>query len=75
VSRAARHRGAVHPQGRIPITPATKVADLPDSWPELENVLIAQAPAFRRLRNPVLRRTVGRVATLELVAPSEPVKR
>jgi len=54
--------------GRCPITPATKVAELLDSWPELEDVLIAHAPAFRRLRNPVLRRTVARVATLEQAA-------
>jgi hypothetical protein len=53
---------------RVPITPATKVADLLASWPELEEVLIAQAPAFRRLKNPVLRRTVARVATLEQAA-------
>jgi len=53
---------------RIPLTPATKVADLLESWPELEEVLIAQAPAFRRLKNPVLRRTVARVATLEQAA-------
>jgi hypothetical protein len=53
---------------RSPITPATKVADLLDSWPELEDVLIARAPAFRRLKNPVLRRTVARVATLEQAA-------
>ena len=53
---------------RAAITPATKVADLIESWPELEEVLIAQAPAFRRLRNPVLRRTVARVATLEQAA-------
>jgi hypothetical protein len=53
---------------RVAITPATKVADLLASWPELEDVLIAQAPAFRRLRNPVLRRTVARVATLEQAA-------
>lgn len=53
---------------RVPITPATRVAELLASWPELEEVLIAQAPAFRRLRNPVLRRTVARVATLEQAA-------
>jgi hypothetical protein len=53
---------------RAPITPATRVAELLESWPELEEVLIAQAPAFRRLRNPVLRRTVARVATLEQAA-------
>jgi hypothetical protein len=56
------------PKPRVPITPATKVADLLQSWPELEEVLIAQAPAFRRLKNPVLRRTVARVATLEQAA-------
>ena len=55
-------------RSRAPITPATKVADLLESWPELEEVLIAQAPAFRRLRNPVLRRTVARVASLEQAA-------
>jgi hypothetical protein len=44
------------------------VADLLDSWPELEETLVAQAPAFRRLRNPVLRRAVARVATLEQAA-------
>lgn len=52
----------------MPITPATKIAELLESWPELEEVLVAQAPAFRRLRNPVLRRTVARVATLEQAA-------
>jgi hypothetical protein len=53
---------------RCAITPATKVAELLESWPELEEVLVAQAPAFRRLKNPVLRRTVARVATLEQAA-------
>ena len=53
---------------RCPITPTTKVAGLLESWPELEPVLVAQAPAFRRLKNPVLRRTVARVATLEQAA-------
>jgi hypothetical protein len=53
---------------RCPITPATKVAELLECWPELEPVLVAQAPAFRRLKNPVLRRTVARVTTLEQAA-------
>jgi hypothetical protein len=56
------------PKLRAPITPATKIADLLESWPELEDVLVAQAPAFRRLKHPVLRRTVARVATLEQAA-------
>lgn len=44
------------------------VAEVLERWPELEPVLVAQAPAFRKLRNPVLRRTVARVATLEQAA-------
>lgn len=50
------------------ITPAMKVAELLETWPALEQVLVAQAPAFERLRNPILRRTVARVATLEQAA-------
>ena len=53
---------------RVPITPETRVADLLDAWPELEAVLIAEAPEFRRLRNPVLRRTVARLTTLDRAA-------
>mgnify|MGYP005857700623 CR=1 FL=1 len=50
------------------ITPDTRVAELLERWPELEAVLLAQAPAFAKLRNPVLRRTVARVATLAQAA-------
>lgn len=50
------------------INPGMKVAELIERWPALEDVLIAQAPAFRKLKNPVLRRTVARVATLEQAA-------
>ncbi|MBI5536235.1 MAG: DUF1858 domain-containing protein [Deltaproteobacteria bacterium] len=51
-----------------PITPETKVGALLECWPELEPVLVAQSPAFAKLRNPILRRTVARVATLAQVA-------
>ena len=50
------------------INPAMKVAALLETWPELEEVLVAQAPEFRKLRNPILRRTVAKVATLEQAA-------
>jgi len=53
---------------RLFITPQTKIADLLDAYPELEPVLIAQAPVFEKLKNPVLRRTVARIATLEKAA-------
>lgn len=52
----------------LPITPKTKVGALLEAYPELEGVLIGMAPAFRKLRNPVLRRTVARVATLQQAA-------
>jgi hypothetical protein len=52
----------------LPITPDTKVGALLEAYPELEEHLIACAPAFARLRNPLLRRTVAKVATLEQAA-------
>jgi hypothetical protein len=50
------------------ITPGMKIAELLDAHPQLEDVLIELAPAFTKLRNPVLRTTVARVATLERAA-------
>jgi hypothetical protein len=53
---------------KITISPKTKVGELLDSFPELEPVLMSMSPAFEKLKNPVLRRTVARVATLQQVA-------
>lgn len=53
---------------KIIISPKTKVGELLDNFPDLEPVLIAMSPAFEKLKNPVLRRTVARVATLRQVA-------
>ena len=53
---------------RVPITPQTKVGPLLDSWPELEETLISAAPEFAKLKHPILRKTVGRVATLARAA-------
>lgn len=53
---------------RLPITPRTKVGDLLNAYPELEDVLISIAPAFKKLRNPVLRRTVARMTSLAQAA-------
>ncbi|MBM3790162.1 MAG: DUF1858 domain-containing protein [Acidobacteria bacterium] len=50
------------------ITPETRVGPLLDRYPELEAVLIGLSPAFARLRNPMLRRTVAKVATLQQAA-------
>jgi hypothetical protein len=50
------------------ITPKTKVADLLNAYPELEDVLVDLAPAFKKLKNPVLRRTIARVTSLQQAA-------
>lgn len=53
---------------QVPIDESTKVAALLGSYPELEDVLIGIAPPFKKLRNPVLRRSVAKVATLRQAA-------
>jgi len=50
------------------ITPKSKLQDVLSVYPELEEKIIQIAPPFRNLTNPVLRRTVGRLATLEKIA-------
>ena len=50
------------------IQPSTKVAALLDAYPELEDVLIKMAPPFKKLKNPVLRKSIGKVATLQQAA-------
>jgi hypothetical protein len=50
------------------ITPKTKLFDVLEAYPELEAQIINIAPPFQNLKNPVLRRTVGKIATLEQVA-------
>jgi hypothetical protein len=49
------------------INAKTRLNDLLTSYPQLEEKIIQAAPAFKNLKNPVLRRTVGRVATVEKV--------
>ncbi len=50
------------------ITANTKLLDLLEHYPHLEEKIIAAAPAFKNLKNPVLRKTVGRLATVEKAA-------
>ena len=52
----------------LEIRPSTKVAQLLDAYPELERVLIRMAPPFKKLRNPILRKSVAKVATLKQAA-------
>lgn len=53
---------------QLVITPQTKVHELLESYPELEDVLIEIAPVFKKLQNPILRRTIARVTTLQQAA-------
>ncbi len=52
----------------FPITSKTKVADLLQHYPELEDVLIGMAPPFKKLKNPILRRSVAKVTSLRQAA-------
>lgn len=45
-----------------------------EAYPQLEDVLIDYVPAFSKLKNPVLRRTVARIATLQQAAAVGNVK-
>lgn len=50
------------------ITSQSKLFDVLEAYPFLESQIINIAPPFQNLKNPVLRRTVGKIATLEKVA-------
>ncbi len=50
------------------ISPKTKILDLLREYPELEELLFEISPAFKQLKNPILRRTVARVTTLQQAA-------
>ncbi len=56
------------------ITPKTKVLQLIEAYPQLEDVLIEYAPAFKKLKNPLLRKTVAKIATLQQAASIGDVK-
>jgi len=53
---------------KLIITPKTKIFDLIEVFPELEEILINLAPEFKKLKNPVLRKTIGKITTLSQAA-------
>lgn len=61
-------------ENELIITPKTKVLQLIEAYPQLEAVLIGYVPAFKKLQNPVLRKTVARIATLQQAAAIGNVK-
>ena len=56
------------------ISPKTKVLQLIETYPQLEDVLIAYVPAFSKLKNPILRKTVAKIASLQQAATIGGVK-
>lgn len=56
------------------ITPKTKVLQLIETYPKLEDVLISYVPAFKKLKNPILRKTVAKIASLQQAASIGNVK-
>ncbi|NOX64389.1 MAG: DUF1858 domain-containing protein, partial [Chlorobi bacterium] len=53
---------------RTEITPQTMVSDMLENYPELEDKLIEIAPIFEKLKNPLLRKTIAKVANLKQAA-------
>lgn len=53
---------------KLIITPKTKIGELLMAYPHLEKKLIELAPEFKKLKNPVLRRTIARVTSLQQAA-------
>jgi len=50
------------------INAATKIDDLLKEYPFLEDFLVTLSPKFKGLKNPIMRKTIGKVATLSKVA-------
>ena len=46
----------------------TKVAELLGAYPQLEEQLLKLSPTFAKLKNPILRRTVAKVTSLQQAA-------
>ncbi len=55
-------------QSRLEITPDVTVHALLETYPDLEDVLIGLAPPFKKLRNPFLRNSVAKVATIQHIS-------
>ncbi|MCJ7499473.1 DUF1858 domain-containing protein, partial [bacterium] len=51
----------------------TKILQLLEENPNLLDVLVGISPEFKKLRNPLLRKTIGRFATLEHAAQTSGV--
>ncbi|UCH20111.1 MAG: DUF438 domain-containing protein [Deltaproteobacteria bacterium] len=50
------------------ISPNTKIDDLLNAYPSLIDFFIQKSPRYQHLKNPIMRKTIGKVATLKQVA-------
>ncbi len=50
------------------VTPDTRIGELLAAHPEIEDFLVGLSPRFAALKNPIMRRTVGRLATVTQAA-------
>jgi DUF438 domain-containing protein len=50
------------------ISPNTKIDDLLKAYPFLLDFFIEKSPKYKNLKNPIMRKTIGKVATLKQVA-------
>lgn len=55
-------------ENKLNITPDTKLGTLLETYPNLEEVLVELSPEFNKLRNPVLKETIYKIASLRQVA-------
>lgn len=53
---------------QLDINLQTKVAEMLDYYPQLEEVLLELSPSFAKLKNPILRKTIARIATLKQIS-------
>ena len=52
----------------LDITPSVTVHELLETYPELEDVLIGIAEPFKKLKNPFLRKTIAKIATIKHIS-------
>ncbi len=53
---------------KVMINSDTKLFDILEAYPELEEYIMSLAPPFKNLKKPILRKTIGKLATIDKVA-------
>lgn len=53
---------------KLIISPKTKILQLIETYPQLEDTLIEKIPTFKKLKNPLLRKTVAKITSIQQAA-------